>query len=387
MAFFTIGSLVCAIAANYPVVLTGRLIQAAGGGILMPLSMNMMLAIFPLEKRGSAMGIFGLGIILAPALGPTVGGWFIDSYDWHLMFYAMTVLGAVIFIVGIFNFKIKNETTKSKLDLKGAVLSTSGFGLLLYGISESAGRGWGDIVVIICIVAGIVCLALFIILALRTENPLLEIRVFKNVNFTFTLILNCVMQMALFSGIMLLPIYLQGARGFTPLEAGLLLLPGSLVIGILGVFTGKWYDLYGARLLAIIGISIMTVSMYFLTILTETTSYSTILIIYTVRSFGMAFVMMPLTTAALAEIKQELIPHATALLNTIRQVAGAFGTSIFVAIMAIAMNRYVADLGGNVAPETGTLATIYGIDHAFLIATFVSAAALALSFFLKKPTP
>ncbi len=387
MASFSIGSLVCAMSGNFEVMMIGRVLQAVGGGILMPLSLNIFMAAFPPEKRGSAMGFLGLGMILAPAIGPTVGGYVIENHSWHILFAAMAVIGAVVLIVSLFFFTFQSEKGSAKLDVKGVILSTIGFGSLLYGVSNISSKGWDSPHVYAFLITAVIALTIFVFYAIRKKNPLLEMRVFKNFNFTYTLIVNIILQIALFGGMLLLPIYLQQIRGFTPLEAGLLLLPGSLLMGVIGIVTGKLFDKVGIRILAIIGMSIMTIVTYFLSKLSMETSYTTIMILYTIRSIGMAFVMMPITTAGLATISPALIAHANALSSTLRQVAASVGTAILVVVMTNQAKSYMMDLGTNVKPDSLALATVHGIDVAFLVATFISAAALVMSFFFKKPKP
>jgi drug resistance transporter, EmrB/QacA subfamily len=384
MILFTAGSFVCAISPDFSLLLVGRILQAVGSGIVMPLTMNIFMFTFPPEKRGSAMGILGLGLILAPAMGPTVCGYVIEHHNWNVMFYAMAIIAAVVLIVGIIFLDIKNKRGNDKLDILGTILSTLGFGSLLYGISEIGDKGWGNHEVIAFIAASVVLLAVFVIYSLKRKNPLLEMRVFTDFYFSYTLIVNLVLNVALYGGMLLLPIYLQMIHGYTPLEAGLLLLPGSLVMGIMGVFTGKLFDRFGIRPLAVFGIAIMTIATYMFSKLNLNTSYGHIMFFYTLRSFGMSFVMMPMSTAGLMTIKPNLIPHATALQNTLKQIAASVGTAILVVIMSDQSKDYIKNLGTSIQPNSVTLATIHGINSAFLVATLISGVSWCLSLFLRR---
>jgi len=384
IGLFTVGSLVCAVSPNFSILLAGRLLQAAGGGIIMPLAMNIFMLAFPLEKRGAAMGILGLGMILAPAAGPTIGGYVIQYYSLNVLFYAMAILAACILLVSFFQFKFKNECVKVKLDIVGTVVSTIGFGSLLYGISEVGTYGWGDIRVIACLLIAAIALTVFVLYELKKENPLLQMRVFKDFNFSYTTIVNMILNIALYGGMLLLPIYLQTVRGLTPLDSGLLLLPGSLIMGIMGVFTGKLFDKFGIKPLALIGITIMTVTTYMFSTISMETSQAEIMILYIIRSFGMSFVMMPITSAGLMTIKPELIPHATALQNTLKQIAGSVGTAVLIVIMSSAAKTYIANLGTAVQPDSALQATLHGINVAFFVATLISGIVLLLSLFFKS---
>lgn len=385
MAFFTVGSFVCAVSTGFELLLAGRVLQSVGGGILMPLSMNIFMSAFPVEKRGSAMGMLGLGMILAPALGPTVSGYVIQYYNWNVLFYAMSVIGLCVLITAFFFFSFKSNRGNAKLDTFGVTISTIGFGTLLYGVSETSSKGWNNPEVIAFLIISFISLTVFVFYALKKKNPLLDMRVFKDFNFSYTLIVNIILQVALYGGMLLLPIYLQMIRGFSPLDAGLLLLPGSLLMGVMGIVTGKLYDKFGIKPLAIIGMAIMTGVTYMLSTLSMDTPYTEIMILYTIRSFGMAFVMMPIVTAGLATIPVAMIPHANALSSTLRQVAASIGTAVLVVVMSNQAKNYIHDLGKAVTADSVKLATIHGINTAFLVATIISAVALVLSFFFKKP--
>lgn len=385
MVFFTIGSYVCAVSPGFEVMLSGRILQSVGGGLLMPLSMNIFMSAFPVEKRGAAMGLLGVGLILAPAMGPTISGYVIEFYNWHVLFYAMTAIGLGVMVVAFFFFSFKNEKGDARLDTFGVFTSSIGFGTLLYGVNEISGKGWNDPVVLSFLAISLVCLTVFVFHERKKENPLLEMKVFKDFNFTYTIIVNIILQVALYGGMMLLPIYLQTIRGFSPLEAGLLLLPGSLLMGLMGIFTGKLSDRIGIKPLAIIGLTILTVVTFMLTTLTMDTPYLEIMLLYTIRSFGLSFILMPITSAGLATIPLELIPHANALSSTLRQVAASIGIAALVVVMSNQTKDYLQDLGPAVTSESVKLATIYGINHAFFVSAIISAIALFLSFFFKRP--
>ncbi|MBI4857431.1 MAG: DHA2 family efflux MFS transporter permease subunit [Acetobacterium woodii] len=350
MAFFTIGSYVCAVSPGFEVMLIGRILQSVGGGLLMPLSMNIFMSAFPVEKRGAAMGLLGVGLILAPAMGPTISGYVIEFYNWHILFYAMTAVGLAVMLVAFFFFSFKNEKGEARLDTFGVITSSIGFGTLLYGVNEISGKGWNDPVVLSFLAISLVCLTVFVFHERKKENPLLEMKVFKDFNFTYTIIVNIILQVALYGGMMLLPIYLQTIRGFSPLEAGLLLLPGSLLMGLMGIFTGKLSDRIGIKPLAIIGLSILTVVTFMLTTLTMDTPYVEIMLLYTMRAFGLSFILMPITSAGLATIPLELIPHANALSSTLRQVAASIGIAALVVVMSNQAKDYLHDLWARRSP-------------------------------------
>ncbi|RIL73656.1 DHA2 family efflux MFS transporter permease subunit [Staphylococcus devriesei] len=411
LVLFTIGSLVCAISTNFPMMMGGRVLQAIGAGVLMPLGSNVIVTIFLPEKRGVAMGTMGIAMILAPAIGPTLSGYIVQNYHWNVMFYGMFALGVVAIIFGNFWFRLYQKTTNPKADYQGIVYSTIGFGALLYGFSEAGNKGWGSFEIVTMFIIGVVFIAAFVIRELTMRAPMLNLEVLKSSTFTLTTIINMVVMMSLFGGMILLPIYLQNLRGFSALDSGLLLLPGSLVMGVLGPITGKLLDTIGLKPLALFGIAIMAYGTWELTKLNMDTPYFHIMGIYVVRSFGMAFVMMPLMTAAINALPPRLISHGNAFLNTMRQLAGSIGTAILVTVMTTQTTNHVdafandldktnpviqdsvrqmaAEYGGQsgalqvIMKYVNQLATIQGINDAFWIATGLAVLALILSLFLK----
>ena len=262
MFIFLIGTIVSALAPNFPVLLTGRLIQAASTGIIMPLLMNVVLKLYPPERRGTAMGTVGLAIIFAPAIGPTLTGYVLDVLPWQTLFYGMIPFIIIIILCGFIFLKNVSEITESKLDTVSLILSTIGFGALLYGFSEAGGEGWTSIEVIVTLSVGVVAVGLFSWRQLVSERPFLDLRAFKYNMFTLTTIINCVITMVMYADMILLPLYLQNARGFTALEAGFLMLPGALLMGLLSPVVGKLFDHFGAKWLTVIGITIILVTTY-----------------------------------------------------------------------------------------------------------------------------
>ena len=411
MVFFTIGSIICALSVNFPMMMTGRVIQAVGAGILMPLGTNVFMTVFPPEKRGAAMGMMGIAFILAPAIGPTLTGWVIQNYHWNIMFYGMSVIGTISIIIGLFWFKIYQPLRNPKLDVPGVIFSSLGFGSLLYGFSEAGNKGWDSGIVITTMIIGIFFVILFIYREMSMKVPMMDLRALKYSGFSFTLLINVIVTMSLFGGMLLLPVYLQSIRGFSPLDSGLLLLPGSLLMGLMGPISGRLLDKIGIRPITIFGLLIMTYATWELTKLSMDTSYGHILSIYILRSFGMSFIMMPIMTAGMNALPQRMIPHGNAISNTVRQLAGSIGTAVLVTVMTQQTTAHIGDIANTLdkthpevmgqfsqigqsvgSSQAGSqlvmgymqkFATINGINDAFWVATALSALALVLSFFLK----
>ncbi|HDL0549659.1 TPA: DHA2 family efflux MFS transporter permease subunit [Staphylococcus aureus] len=412
LVLFTIGSLICAISMNFPIMMVGRVLQAIGAGVLMPLGSIVIITIYPPEKRGAAMGTMGIAMILAPAIGPTLSGYIVQNYHWNVMFYGMFIIGIIAILIGFVWFKLYQYTTNPKADIPGIIFSTIGFGALLYGFSEAGNKGWGSVEIETMFAIGIIFIILFVIRELRMKSPMLNLEVLKFPTFTLTTIINMVVMLSLYGGMILLPIYLQNLRGFSALDFGLLLLPGSLIMGLLGPFAGKLLDTIGLKPLAIFGIAVMTYATWELTKLNMDTPYMTIMGIYVLRSFGMAFIMMPMVTAAINALPGRLASHGNAFLNTMRQLAGSIGTAILVTVMTTQTTQHLSAFGEELdktnpvvqdhmrelASQYGgqegamkvllqfvnKLATVEGINDAFIVATIFSIIALILCLFLQS---
>lgn len=389
MAIFGVGTLVAFTANNFATLLSGRLIQAIGVGVTMPLLQNIMLSIFPPDKRGSAMGLAGLAIGVAPAIGPTLSGWVIDNFGWRTLFGMLLPVIVIVLIMALFFMRDVLPNSNPKLDFLSLVESSIGFGLLLYGFSMVSSNGWLDVTVLGSIVIGALVIALFVFRQLHMDSPFLELRVFSSKIFTLSTILGSIANMAMVGVEMILPLYLQIIHGKTALESGLTLLPGALMMGVMSPITGIVFDKIGAKRLAQLGLFILTVGTLPYAFVTETTPSIFITIIYAVRMFGVSMVMMPLTTNGMNALSGELIRHGTAVNNTIRQVATSMTTAILVSILTNVTNK--------TAPAKHVLttnplgykhqffsATLNGYHAAFWCAVGFSALGWILTFFLNQ---
>lgn len=406
MLIFTVGTAMAAFAPSFSILLIGRMIQAAGAAAMSPLLMNTMLISFPIEKRGRVMGIFGLAMFLAPAIGPTLSGWIVEHYHWSVLFEMILPFSIIALVLAIWKLDNVLPNRPVTIDYLSVVLSTVGFGGLLYGCSMASSQGWGAISVYGTIIIGSVAIAAFIIRQFKLEQPLLDLSTYKYPMFALASIIAAVNAVAMFSGMILTPAYIQSVRGISPFDAGLMMLPGALLMGLMSPITGRLFDKYGPRVLAIVGLAISTASTYMLTKLQLDTSYTYIIAVYTIRMFGISLVMMPIMTNGLNAIPQRLNPHGTAINNTIQQVAGAIGTAILVTIFNSHTNARAAELAADmqasgtasgvqptadqIAAATQVLtqqAMLDGINYTFFVATIISAVAFVLTFFLKRAKP
>ncbi|MNZ56715.1 Multidrug export protein EmrB [compost metagenome] len=406
MIIFIIGTAMAAYAPSFGVLLVGRMVQAAGAASMSPILMNVMLISFPVEKRGAAMGVFGLAMILAPAIGPTLSGYIVEHYEWNVLFEMILPFAIISLLLAIWKLDNVLPNKKASIDYLSIVYSTIGFGALLYGCSSASTAGWSDISVYGTIIIGAIGIALFIYRQFKLDEPLLDLAAYKHPMFALGSLISAVLSVAMFSGMILTPAYVQNVRGIAPFEAGLMMLPGAIVMGLMSPITGKLFDKFGPRILALIGLVITTAATFFLTKLQVDSSYTYIISVYTIRMFGISLVMMPIMTNGLNALPARLNPHGTAINNTISQVAGSIGTAVLVTIFNSHTKTRAAEIAAEMkaqAAASGATATkeqiaamtqqvtqqalLDGINYTFFIATGVTAVALILSFFLKRSKP
>lgn len=423
MSIFGVGSVICAISPTFSIILLGRIIQASGAGIIMPVVMNVFLTVFPPERRGAAMGTMGIAMMFAPAIGPTLSGWIVGSYTWRILFVMVLPLTILDILLAFVWLRNVSKLSKPKFDTMGTIFSTIGFGALLYGFSSAGSNGWTSAVVIVSLVVGILFIGLFVLREMTMKNPMLNFRVFQYDIFTISTIVGAMVNMAMFGAMLLLPLYLQNIRGFSALQSGLLLLPGALLMGVMSPISGRLFDRTGARPLAIVGLIITVVTTYQFAKLTSDTTYAHIMGLYTIRSFGMSLLMMSVQTEGLNQLPRQLGSHGTAMSNTVRQVAGSIGTALLVTVMStrstfhlgnysssVTMNNPSAvqqmdqlqqsfaagglssDVSQAMAVQTvyglaSQASSISGINDAFIIATWIAAVGLVFSLFLRRSVP
>ena len=380
MILFTCGTALAAWGPSFPVLLGGRLVQAAGAGILMPLVMTVLMWTFPVDRRGTAMGVFGIVIAFAPAAGPTVAGIIIDQANWHVMFWIIAALCLVVIFFAGAVLERGGETNKDvTLDVLSVILSTIGFGGLLYGLSAIGSYGvTADSAA--GVVIGAVALVFFFRRQLRMEHPMLQVRVLANRKFLIATIIVMLVQGALLAGGILLPILLQSYMGFSATTSGLVLLPGAIIMGAMGPVAGRLFDKHGPRVLAVTGTGILALTTSAFIFMGPGTGLVTLTVIYTVRLFSLSLVNMPISTWGMNALPDKLVNHGTSVQNTFRQVAGSLGTAIIVSTSTAVQNA--------VAGSTdATTAGVFGIHMAFVVATALCVIGFVLTVALVRNKP
>ena len=389
MTVFTIGTAVCFTSPNFATLLTGRLIQAVGVGVTMPLLQTLMLSIFPPERRGTAMGLAGIVIGLAPAIGPTLSGWVIDNWTWRDLFGMTLPILILTVVLAFFFVKSVLENEKKGLDWLSVALSTVGFGSLLYGFSSVGDDGWGSAKVLSFLIVGVVVIGFFIWRQLVMKDPFLELRVYRSVPFTVSAILSSVSMMAMVGVEMVIPLYLQIVKGMSALNSGLTLLFGALMMGVMSPITGRAVDKYGAKRLSIMGMLLLTLGSIPFIFITKDTPTIYIVFLYAVRMFGIAMAMMPATTVGMNALPVQLIGHGTAVNNTQRQIASSVGTAILTSVLTnVASNgipgKHLLKTNPLHYKDAAINATLSGYHAAFIVAVVFCLLALFTAFFMKN---
>jgi DHA2 family lincomycin resistance protein-like MFS transporter len=376
MGLFAGGTALAAVAPGFEILLLARIVQAGGTAIMLPLLMTTILTLVPLAKRGAVMGNVSIAISVAPAMGPTVSGMILEHFTWRFMFVFVLPVALVALAIGARYLTNIGETEKTKLDILSVLLTVPAFGGLVYGLSQIGGGHGGQsgpgTVAIAALVIGVASLTVFVLRQLRlqkAEAPLLDLRAFNFRMFTVSVLLMVVAMMALFGGVILLPLYLQEIRGLGSLETGLVLLPGGLAMGLLGPFIGRLFDRIGPLPLTVTGSILMVLSLWQFSMLDAGTPVWWIVTLHVGLSFGLALLFTPAFTTGLNPLPPHLYSHGSAIMSTTQQVAGAAGTALLVSIFAV------------VSASSGPVA---GMSAAFLTATVIALAAVVLSAMMRK---
>ena len=379
MAIFALGSLLCGIAPNFPLLLTGRLAQAAGAGILMPMVMTVLMLMFPVERRGTAMGMFGVVIAFGPAIGPTVAGLVIDHYSWRDLFLAIALFAAVVIVITPFVLQKQQPNSEGvTLDKPSLILSTLGFGTMLYGFSVIGSSGI-SVEAVVASIIGVIILIFFFRRQLSMEKPMLNVRVLQNHKFLMGTIIGMLVQASLLSAGILMPIYLQSLMGYSATISGLVLMPGAILMGIMGPIAGRLFDKHGPRVLSIVGMTLLVISTFAFATLNDSTDVVFLTVLYTLRMFSLSLVNMPITTWAMNALDNKVMNHGTSVNNTFRQVSGSLGTAILVSVYTLV----AASLMGSM---DSIHASITGINVSFAVSGVLCAIGLIMTIIFVKNT-
>ncbi|WP_236007690.1 DHA2 family efflux MFS transporter permease subunit [Nakamurella leprariae] len=386
VGIFSVGTLVCAIAPGFQVLLAGRVLQASGTAVMLPLLMTTVMNLVPVASRGRMMGRNSIVIAVAPAIGPTISGIILSALSWRWMFWIVLPIAVASLVLGATKItEVEIDRKSSPFDAVSIVLSAFAFGGLIFGLSsigESA-EGKAPVAPWIPIAIGAAALVLFVVrqlLLARDGRALMDLGTFKFASFGLSLLQLAISMMALFGSLILLPIYLQQVLHSSALSTGLMVLPGGVVMAVMSPVVGRWFDRVGPRPLAIPGAMIVAGALWlFASTLDESTSRVTVVLIHTFMSAGLALIFTPLFTSALGSLPSRLYPHGSAIIGTVQQLAGAAGTAVFITLMTTGTASRLDQGLDQVAAEAG------GVHSAFLVGGIIALAAVVASFFVRRP--
>lgn len=388
LAAFTIGSALCGIAWSLPILITFRILQGLGGAALFPLSITLLFREFPPQERGMAMGVFGVPALLAPALGPTLGGYLVTFADWQLIFYINVPVGIVAIFLSILLIREYRPEGTTRFDFLGFIFAGLGLATLLYALSEASTDGWGSSTVLGFLTVGILSLATFVatelIIANRGGKPLLDLRLFANGPFRAGIIANVFVVFGLFGGLFLFPIYLQELRGQSAFQAGLILLPQALASMVSVIVGGRLVDRFGVRAVMIPGLLILAFATWQLTYLTLYSPISWIQLMLILRGLALGLTVQPLTVATLVEIKPRDLAQGSAISTVNRAISSSLGIAVLATLVQTQSQVHFAHLAeqvtassnlGQLLPQLEALFVAHGTDMPTAYAAAIQAIA------------
>jgi EmrB/QacA subfamily drug resistance transporter len=370
---FAASSALCAFAWNMPSLIAFRGLQGLGGGMLQPVAMAIVFTMITPLERGRFMIMLGLPILLAPILGPTVGGYLTQYASWRAIFVINVPIGLLNIVLAYFLLKETEIRRDSRLDARGFFLAALAFPLLLFALSEGSDSGWGSPLVLGLLALGLASLAGFIITELRKSNPMLELRLFVNPMFAAAMFMNFVAQFCFFGSSFVLPLFLQNARGLGAADTGLVLFPSGVLDFIAIFVSGKLYNRFGPKPFAISGFGVLALTALALSRITATTPAVIIAAIASLRGLGMGLGMMPVMTMAFNTVPQHLMSRATALQNVSQRVFGSISTALLTTILIVALSLHGAPAGSTItSSQTPVGFLVASFSDAFLAMALVA---------------
>jgi len=359
LGLFSIGSFLCGFAWSTNAMVVFRVIQAVGGGAIMPVGMSYIMQIFPIHQRGRALGFWGIASMSAPAIGPTLGGYIIQYMDWRFIFYVNVPIGVFgVIFASILLRETPLKPYKGNFDYIGFFSSIAGIVSLLYVLGEGNTIDWGNVKFPLLLAFGCFSLLIFVVNELMHPDPLLELRVFKIYNFTLSQFITGVTTLAMMGGVYILPLFLQSIRGYTAMETGLILFPSAIASGLMMPISGALFDKFGAKVVTIPGLILVALATYKMSTFNMDTTSTTVTLIATLRGIGLGFSMMPVNTAAMNAVPRHLFGKATALSTTVRSIMSAVAITFMTTIISNKSSLNFARLSEQITPFNHTSSTI-----------------------------
>jgi len=369
LGVFTFGLVLSAFTASFTVMMAGRVLQAAGNGVLLSLGQVVLLTIYPKEKRGAVMGMYGLAVGAAPVIAPTIAGLIVDAFGWRMIFYIVLIISTVVLVFALTAFKNVLDNEKQQFDFISLSLCSVGFSGLLIGLGNLGSYSVLSVYVLFPLAVGMASAAGFVFRQLHMKNPFLELRILKTRRYRIAVIASVLLYASLMATSVLLPVYIQNIRGYSATISGLVTMPGALVMAVVSPFTGRNYDKMGIKRLFIIGGALLAVSSLGMVFVGLNAPLAVVAALNIFRNIAVGCMMMPLVTWGMGGLEDSHTAHGTALLTSLRTIAGAFGSAIFMAVVSV-------------VSESST--QMLGMNAAFAGLTAIGAAQLALALYVVR---
>jgi EmrB/QacA subfamily drug resistance transporter len=334
IVMFTVASMLCGISQNLGELIFFRVVQGVGGGMLMPIGMTIILQAVGPQNMGRVMGIFGVPMLIAPVIGPVLGGWFVQDFTWRLIFYVNVPIGIVGFIAAARFLRESHRTAKLRLDVIGLLTGVPAVLALMYAVDRSTAVGWSSPLVVSLLTVSVVLMGTFIVRQLRTREPLLQLSLFRDRTFSWSMVLSFIIVTTMFGTMLLLPLYLQEVHGYDPIETGLLLLPQAAMAAVSMPLGGYLTDRVGPKWVVATGLVLLTIGSVVLAQIHYDSSNWLVIAALLLRGFAMGFAMMPTMAAAMARVPRRYTSRASSITNTLQRVSSSVGIAVLVTVLA-----------------------------------------------------
>ena len=398
LILFTLGSALCGFAWNLPALIVFRVIQAIGGATLFPLAISLLFSEFPPQQRGLASGVLSISALMAPAIGPTLGGYLVTYADWSLIFYINVPVGIIAIVLALLLLREHPSAGRVSFDLPGFLLAASGLASVLYALSNASISGWSSPAVLVTLIGGLALLTLFVTVELRRtrhgKQPLVDLSLFANGPFLSSNLANAMISFSFFGGLILFPIYMQELRGLSAFVSGLYTLPLAFAAVLAAIVGGRLVDRFGPRLMLFPGLLLMGLSTWQLAGITLTTSYTWLVLVLAVRGLGLGCLVQTLTVSALSKVPQRQFTQASSLNTVVRFVFTSLGIAVLATFVQSRASVHISTLASQlkpVSPAAFALLRLQGLNLAVQDAFWLSLVPFILAFiavcFIRVPKP
>jgi len=375
LSCLVIGTVIGGLTPNFGSLISSRVIQAIGAGIILPLVQTILMTVFPYERRGFAMGLLGAVVNVAPASAPSISGIIIDFFSWRSLHWMLLPIVVITLISAIFLMKNLLEKQAAKLDIFSIIFSAIGFSFFIFGLSNISVTGFNDMLVILPIFIGVISVYVFVRRQLNLSVPVLNVKLFRNPTFRLSMVLVFINMMLLLSAETILPMFAQDVLGTSAFLSGFLLVPGTILLSVVTIVSGNLYDLYGGRKISIIGFSCTLISLLLLNTVGMDNSPYWIMLHFCLFMTGFGLTLMPLVTMSMNALGDADISHGSAIVNTVRQFGMTFGIIALTTIISVTTSIM------DTSYETGTY---WGTTFAFLVMAGLALTGLVLTTFIRE---